>query len=345
VKLVIDTSALHQDYLLRRTALVSLATAQERAGTTLIVPEVVVLEHAKHLRDARRSAATDLQQAARDVEAVFEERVPIPDLSARRDDCEARIRTRLKELGIDVRPHPATSHAVVAARAVSRTPPFSQDGRGYQDSLIWLSVLELLGAAEPIVLVSSDGVFGQKSLATELVEEAAQVDADVPVYLAKTLTAALQEHVQPRLERLDLFEAALANGTAKLNLQQWLAQNVKTVLNDFDTREAAQKNEKPTFEWMAVENPRLTGIRAHAVSDHDAYVRINTEAKAHIGGWEWLWLGDGDWDRDWMEDDVDVRAEIELLVSNEEDVAGYTVLSLSPSGVPEEREPDFDDIE
>jgi hypothetical protein len=340
VKIVIDTNALHQDYLLEATALVSLTKARERAGCSLFVPAVVVTEHAKHFRDARRVAASQLRQAARDVAALFGRPVETPDLNAVRDDCEERIRRRLEELGIGVLDHPKVSHEALATRAVSRQPPFSKDGRGYQDTLVWFSLLELLPSDEPVVLVSNDGIFGEKDLAPELQVEVDATGHKAGVFLAKTLSIAFEKHVEPTLQRLDRLEKSLANGTSRLNLAQWLSQNLLNVLRDHDARESANKNAKPSFEWLEVEKPKFAVVRAHAVSDQDAYVRVKVEADGHIGGWEWFMIAPDDMERDWVDSAVTAKVELELLISGEENVSRYTVLSLSPTGVPEAREPD-----
>jgi len=348
VKIVIDTNALHQDYLLEATALVSLTKARERAGCSLFVPAVVVTEHAKHFRDARRVAASQLRQAARDVAALFGRPVETPELEAVPVDCEERIRRRLEELGIGVLDHPTVSHEALAARAVSRQPPFSKDGRGYQDTLVWLSLLELLPTEEPVILVSSDGIFGEKDLAPELDAEVGATGHDAGVFLAKALSTAFQKYVEPRLQRLDRLEEALASGTSRLNLTEWLSQNLLNILRDHDARESAKKNDKPSFDWLEVGQPKFTVLRAHAVSDQDAYVRVSVEAAGHIGGWQWFIVGnpdDGDVDRDWVDDEVTAKVELELLISGEESVSGYTVLTLSPTGVPEAREPDDFDFD
>lgn len=330
MNIVIDTNALHGDWLLRGT-IASMSKSRERAGCTIFLPEVVVMEHSKHYREARRTAASQLKQAARDVALLFGNPVNTPNLEAAPDDCEARVRQRLDALGVGVLKHPKMSHEALAVRAVSRHPPFSKDGRGYQDTLIWLSVLELLFSEEPVVLVAHDKAFGETELDPQLVQEAAGVAEDVPVYLVKTLKEAFDKYVKPRLDRLERFEVALSTGEAKLNLREWLSQNLLPIVRDHDSREAATKADKPEYEWMAVEKPKFSIQSAHALTDRDAYVRVRVEATGHIGGWQWFHVGHDDFDRDWVENEVEVAVELELMVSDEESVSGYTVLEVTHS--------------
>lgn len=343
MNIVIDTNALHRDYLLRRAALVSLAAARERAGCRLCVPEVAVAEHVKHFRDARRTAASQLRQAARDVEQLFGHHVPVPDPEAAPDDAEAVVRERLAALGIAVLPTPATPHAEVMARAVSRRPPFSPDGRGYQDTLIWLSIVELVRAGDPVILVSGDKAFGDGALAAELADEAGQFGNGVVVHLARTLSDALEAHVQPRLERLSHLEEALARGTSRLDLKAWLSENLAPMLRDHESREAEEKDASLAFEWASIENPAFEIVQARALNEREAYVRLRVKAEGHVGGWQWMMSGPDDVDRDWVEDDVEAEVDLELLVSDEATVTSHTVLAVSPSGILEPREPDFED--
>ncbi len=299
-------------------------------------------EHVKHFRDARRAAASQLIQAVRDVEALFGTDVSIPDVEAARDDVDAVVRRRLAELGITVLPIPTASHAEVMERAISRKPPFSKDGRGYQDTLVWLSVRELAGAGDPVILVSGDGAFGERTLAPELAEEIAQAGTGI-VTLEKSLSRAFEAHVQPLLQRLSQLEDSLARGKSKLDLKAWLSSELPPLLRDHESRQAAEKDAPLAYEWMSLDNPTFEILEARALSERDAFVRLKVKAEGRVGGWRWFMVGPDDADRDWDEDEVQAEVELELIVSNAATITNHTVLRVSPSFVLEPREPDFDD--
>ena len=339
MKIVLDTNALHDDYRLSRPALVSIASASERANCAVYVPEVVVAEHVKHFRDARRSAASDLIQAARDVERLFGIGVSIPDVDAARDDADEVVRGRLADLGIGVLPTPAATHVEVMIRAVSRKPPFSKDGRGYQDTLVWLSARELAAAGETVVLVSGDAAFGERDLAPVFAEEIVRAGAGI-VLLEKSLSGALDAHVQPLLKRLIQFEESLVHGTSKLDLKAWLTNELPPLLRDHQSREATEKDASLAFEWMGLDDPSFEILEARALSSGEAFVRVKVMADGHVGGWRWTMGGPDDVDRDWDESHVKAEVELELIVLNEEAITSHTVLRVSPSGVIEPREPD-----
>lgn len=342
MKIVVDTNALHRDYLLRRAALVSIASTRDRTGCSLFLPEVVVAEHVKHFRDARKMATSQLRQATRDVEQLFGVHIAAIAPEDVPDKVEATLRERLAELGIGVLPSPAISHAEVMSRAVLRTPPFSQDGRGYQDTLIWLSVLELLRSGDRVVLVSNDKAFGDPCLDPELAEEVAKATVASSFTLAQTLSDVLQALVQPRLERLSHLEETLTRGSSGLDLKAWLSENLAPVLRDHESRRAEEAGGFLEFEWVGIENPHFEIIQARALGEREAYVRLKVKATGHVGGWHWMMSSPDDAERDWVEDDVDAHIDLELLVADEARVVESTVLLVSPSGVRELREPDFE---
>ena len=64
-----------------------------------------------------------------------------------------------RQLGVEILPWPTMCHEDLVSRAVARTAPFDEKGGGYQDSLVWASVLELAEQGHDIALVSADRAF------------------------------------------------------------------------------------------------------------------------------------------------------------------------------------------
>ncbi len=65
MKIVIDTNAIHKDYLFTGAAIRALSTAHERLGFDLLLPAVVYAEHLKDFRDARRETAVTMNERER----------------------------------------------------------------------------------------------------------------------------------------------------------------------------------------------------------------------------------------------------------------------------------------
>ena len=54
------------------------------------------------------------------------------------------LRSRLNDLGIKIIPYPLISHEKVVERDLDARRPFKESGRGYRDTLIWESVLNVV---------------------------------------------------------------------------------------------------------------------------------------------------------------------------------------------------------
>ncbi len=246
------------------------------------------------------------------------------------------MQRRMAELGITVMPYPPGSLEAVAARAVARVRPFTEDGRGYQDTLVWLSALAVVDE-ESVVLVSQDKeAFGKQELHLELQNEAraaiaaaAATRGEVTVTLVKTLPELVHQHVEPRLARLDQFAKDLQGGNAPLNLSAWLNSALSDIVHAA-VKDGGLGVDVPQGELGPVTLTSFTVLRAHAVSDIDAYVTVEANVKWSVAGWRWFSMsGPDDWERDWVDEDIPLVVELELLITNQQDVVGFNVVSVS----------------
>src|SRR5262249_9572490 len=74
------------------------------------------------------------------------------DLARHVNRYDAYMKEKLKATGAVIVPYPTSSHEVVSRRAIERRKPLDDKGSGYRDTLIWLSMLELL-KSEPTNLI------------------------------------------------------------------------------------------------------------------------------------------------------------------------------------------------
>lgn len=194
-----------------------------------------------------------------------------------------------------------------------------------------------------VFLVTADSGFGQQDLDQSLADELTAANPGGEIYLMKSLPQAFESLVRPRLARLENLEFALTRADAKLNLSEWLMRHLPPALRDHDAREAEKRDATLKFEWESIEDPRCTVLDAHAISLHDAHVRVRVECLATILESHWIPTGPEDFDHEWVEDEIEASAELELIITDEERVSAYTVQSVIPSGVLESREPDLED--
>jgi predicted nucleic acid-binding protein len=145
VQVVLDTNTFYSDLRMRGPIRVLLDRAA--AGElTLVIPEVVIQEVLKRFRQRYEKT---VQQATSAIRSAKDLGVDTLDLDLESVDqavivYEAELRTRLHQDGVLISQYPAASHEDVLDRAIRRRKPFKESGAGYQDTLIWLTVLDSL---------------------------------------------------------------------------------------------------------------------------------------------------------------------------------------------------------
>ena len=156
VTVVLDSTCLISDFLLRSAPFESLTERGATGALSIVVPEVVVRETtARFGRHCEEVADLDRRSKA------LRSRLGLPDASAKLDvaaatsSYELELRSSLETHGAQIVPIPAVPHEQLVDHAVLRRKPFADSGSGYRDALIWSTVLERAGQG-PVVLVSNN---------------------------------------------------------------------------------------------------------------------------------------------------------------------------------------------
>lgn len=146
MKVVIDTTVLGRDSTLSASDGQLLRVFLERTQSELCIPRVVAEEAVNLVRKsvaAFNKAAQEAARLSRDRKTFF----PV-DVEAKvaeyRDRLDAEVRAckgRILEL-------PAVSHERLLSRTLSNRKPFVDGGRGYKDTLIWFTILELMESCD-----------------------------------------------------------------------------------------------------------------------------------------------------------------------------------------------------
>ena len=130
-------------------------------GITVYVPRVVLDEvvgrFAKDLSDSVEKAEAELAFMSRRIARDLGTLDTALDANKEVESFRSAFSTRLVEAGVAVPQYPIASHKDVTDRAIFRRKPFRDNGVGYRDTLIWLTVLELADQVEDnIVLVTNN---------------------------------------------------------------------------------------------------------------------------------------------------------------------------------------------
>lgn len=209
---LLDTSILVADWLLRGPAATFILRESSQHRLRLVVPELVIKE-AAHVYERRLTVTTKkLHTAAREhrrvsLDAQRNRRIEdlIAELAALRAPgaYEQALRDVLDSAQAEIAPVPDTTHEQILDRAFRGRRPFDIDGRaGYRDALIWETVLRAAAATGPVALVtanSTDFAASRKrpqDLADDLQYDLAQLRSDGRPDAQVTLYSALSELIK-----------------------------------------------------------------------------------------------------------------------------------------------------
>lgn len=159
--------------------------------------------------------------------------MPVVDFDHAARSFEGQLRLRLDDASHEILPLPDVDVSTLAARAVGRVAPFVDSGKGLQDYLIWLTVLEAAQGTEPVALVTENTKdFGDGTLHAALVVDlkAAGVDQD-QVELFNSLEAFNARYIEPRLTKARNLHEDLEGGSdLALELRAHLADELPLVV-------------------------------------------------------------------------------------------------------------------
>lgn len=212
--ILIDTCILYSDRFLRGKVYKILRSANLTLGARIMVPGIVLEELLRQYEDA-------LDQATR---ALLREKGVLEGLGINIELDSNNIQTRARQLtndfkntlteklatiGGSVLEYPDVPHSKIAIRAIRRIRPFADSGKGYQDTLIWLSALKILTEhpTETLILLTGNTKdFCEKEkvrLHEELIADLKQHRIQpTRISLVKSETELYQNYIEPAEDRL-----------------------------------------------------------------------------------------------------------------------------------------------
>lgn len=209
-RVVIDTTAIREikGRLLAGPDSDLLMVGVRKLGIEVLVPRVVMEEAVNQFR---REVEKRSSEIAKNIEAL-KRYLPDPtgigwsgfDAEAATKDYSDRLGRRIGELGASVVEYTNFPHSGILKRAMERRKPFSETGKGYQDTLIWESVLLHSEERRKIILITGNTHdFCDKSgalhadLARDLITKGLDPDS---VSVCQTISDFNQKYVTPYLE-------------------------------------------------------------------------------------------------------------------------------------------------
>jgi len=163
IKILLDTNTVHENWLAIGEAFTLLGELASRGKCEVFISEISVLEHVRHYQKRAPAIEQDLKSKLSNYAGLFTNKPQLKALPALCDSAtfENLFRERLKELGITTIPIPKAAHANLVARDLAEKKPFTSDGKGYRDALIWLGFVEVIDqtTTKAIVVTSNQNDF------------------------------------------------------------------------------------------------------------------------------------------------------------------------------------------
>jgi hypothetical protein len=184
----------------------------KRGNIEILIPVVVFQETVRRFRAEMTSLQTPLARLERDFKRLGLGVEPLESVKkSLREQVsvyERYLRSTLEDHGACLLALPDIPHQKILGRFISRRKPISEDGsRGYQDVLIWETVLELLESrSDSLYFVTNNSkdfadISDQQSLAADLREDVAACCGDPQrVVLFSSLRSFVDKHVKPGRE-------------------------------------------------------------------------------------------------------------------------------------------------
>lgn len=233
----LDTTCFHGQFSLDE---VVWARVQEHArrGVHFATSEVNVRELLRQADEAAAKAAIEWSKA-RTVFTGLGAAVPDGDPLFKRGAYELFLRTRLHALQIAVLPVPTHTHTEILGRDLGVQPPFDRSGKGYRDTLIWLSFLEWLRLAPTPVaayfVTENSSDFGRGELKAELATEVSSLgDVRIEAKLNDLLKKLHDVGVEPPHSDLNISASPEPGGESREGLIRDAVSRAVTAAVDED---------------------------------------------------------------------------------------------------------------
>ena len=293
MRVVIDTCIFRQSFWLTSTAFRVLLDGFGSAGHTLFMPRVVHDEILNLYQEEIESKAVAFGKATRDWNQLITKH-PEPKAVLDKDSYIVAYREFLDSAidmqGITILPYPSVSHEDVVKRDLARRKPFTKEGKGYRDTLIWESVLELAsdGSNEPVVFItdnSSDFLEDRERIHPDL-----SADLGGPRITASEVTmfVSLQgfnrQYIEPVLTELDELGRQIEAGSYEpLNLESFVTSQLLNSL-EYESGESLSVSFQDIFDTINVSRidsvERIYDVLVRRMRTNNRYYLIRFKADA-----------------------------------------------------------------
>lgn len=217
MKIILDTNSIYKDFLLSSPQIRTIEKYLSQINDELLISEVVFEEMVRHFREDYSKAIGSYKSIIKVSEVLGIELNSMMEIEKAVSLYRDKLQNRIKEIGGKVIQLPNPKIRSLFNRDIHGRKPFDTSGKGFRDTLIWESILEIyLDHSEDILLISNDKGFltttddGGTILHEDLICDLKMrgIDPEQVKLLGKVKTF-IDEYVVPTLDRVYRFDEPL----------------------------------------------------------------------------------------------------------------------------------------
>lgn len=313
----LDTEAFFHDLQLDKPAFALLRAHVRNANEcAMLVSEVVFLEVVNHYRKRVQKAHGEFNSALTESKGFFPDLRALPNLKEDRvnelvHEYQRKLRAVLIDgYGAHLLPFPRLSHKKVMERHIARQKPFDENGRGYGDTLIWLSLVDFLRKErlQSVAFVSKNYKdFASKdssTVAMSLQQDLEHYGIRTDVSYFSNISAVMRDFFNVKLDPAKELETQSEWHIELVSLHR--TEILEGANSDLDSQ---SWKDRITIEELGEHFTILTA-ESQALSDEEATVRLGIRFwKSRIMLWRW----DEHWDT-FTTYNADVDCWLEVLI-------------------------------
>jgi hypothetical protein len=213
----------------------------------------------------------------------------LPSPPALTDNYVEQFRIRIRELGFKEAEFTSIPHDRIIEKAVKRTKPFKEKGAGYQDSLIWETILQRVADTTEITYFVTNNVTDfaaedKKNLHSDLLDDMRQ--RSIPedrIQLIPDLGTLIDSLITPdmpavRGDELSAFRIHLLNDNI---LKNWISKNADKIIEELELNKDEMNLDSivrdiESVEVINLERPESFEIDSISELDEETVVVIGT---------------------------------------------------------------------
>lgn len=293
---LLDSNVLVGDFHWRSARFQLLLAEARRGHLRIIVPRLVVQEVANKYAERVTTALGEARRARRDLERLGHDvvwTVEAPERAEVRKRFEEDLANRLGSAGASMPNYPTVDHEAVVGRLLEGKKPFTSEGKGYRDALLWNTVVQVakLGRVSFVSNNYKDFASSKEGnvLHDDLLADLGENGVDPRrVELLPDLEAFVQAHVEPaRAAQAEVASLLESDEEFRLHVDEQLAKAINEQLPAGSVMEVDEEIYNP-FDEITIANLETESLQNIAVDDarlgdsDDVYLFLSLDVEASL---------------------------------------------------------------